>query len=609
MSTTAGNASAKRGEGSDARLSLRMAAYLRPYRSAVAVTVLLLVALAALQAAGPYLIKVGIDDYIGKGDLQGLDGLALLYLLVLLGQYCVSFAQTYLMNWTGQRVMYDLRLEIFAHIQKLHMSYFDRAPLGRTMTRVTSDVDALNELFTSGVVTALKDMLSLAGIVTAMLWIDWRLALVSFAVIPLLAAATIVFKRKVRDVFRRIRTCVSKINAFLQENVTGMSTVQMFVQEERKFDEFKERNREHRDAYIDSIRYYAVFYPVVTWIGSLAIALILWYGGLQVMRDAVTLGAVVAFIQYSRNFFRPISDLSEKFAILQGAMAASERIFDLLDRRPEISTPARPLGTAPALGRIEFRNVDFEYVAEAPVLHDVSFTVEAGEQVAIVGATGSGKSTLIGLVSRFYEVGRGQVLVDGVDVRDWELGALRRSMSVVLQDAFLFRGTIEENIRLWDGAVSGEQAQQAARQVHAEEFVNRLPLGYQTQVAEGGSSLSGGQKQLLSFARALARDPRILILDEATSSVDSRTEGLIQDALSRLLQGRTSMIVAHRLSTIRNADRIIVLHKGRIQEQGTHSQLLARRGTYFKLYQLQHSRLHAASDPERPAGELGGIRR
>ncbi|HSR66526.1 MAG TPA: ABC transporter ATP-binding protein [Acidobacteriota bacterium] len=577
----------------DSRLARRMFGYLKPYGPQVACSIALLLAVAGLQVLGPYLMKVGIDDYIAARDWRGLRGLALIYAGILLLQFVTAYAQAYLMNWTGQRIMYDLRMQIFGHFQRLHLAFFDKNPVGRLITRATTDVDVLNELFTSGVIKIFGDIFTLVFIVAAMLWINWKLALVSFAVIPLLVAATAVFKIKVRGAFRRVRTAIAGINAFMQENVTGMAVVQVFGQKERQFQEFRRRNQGHRDAFLDSIFYYAVFYPAVNLIGALAVALILWYGGLQVMEGALTLGAVVAFIQYADRFYRPISDLSEKFGILQSAMASSERIFKLLDQEPEIPPAQRPyLPSGPVRGEIEFRDVTFAYKPGHPVLKRVSFKVGAGERVAIVGATGSGKSTIISLLSRFYDIQQGRILVDGVDVREWDSGALRRQMAVVLQDVFLFSGTVAQNISLWSSrrhpAPAPESVRRAARQVHAQPFIEELAQGYESRVAERGASLSVGQRQLLAFARALARDPRLLILDEATSSIDTETELLIQDALDRLMQGRTSLVVAHRLSTIQTSDRIIVLHKGRIRESGTHQELLAERGLYHKLYQLQY---------------------
>jgi ATP-binding cassette subfamily B protein len=576
------------GKAYDARLARRLLGYLAPYRKVVFISVLLLLVVSALQLVGPYLTKLAIDRYIRQNDLAGLTRLAALFVAALLVQFGTASLQSYLMNWTGQRIMNDLRAQIFSHIQRLHVGYFDRHPVGRLVTRMTTDVDALNELFSAGVVSIFGDVFMLSGIVVVMLWLNWKLALVSFAVVPLIFGATMLFKLKVRDSYRWVRACVAKINAFLQENITGMPVVQAFVQEQRKFGEFEERNREHLDANLQSIFYYAVFYPVLDLLGAAAIGLILWYGGGQVLQASLTLGAVVAFVQYSERFYKPISDLSEKFNILQSAMASSERIFKLLDTAPLIVSPPAPTRPATIRGEIEFRNVWFSYKENAPVLKDVSFSVQPGEKVAIVGATGSGKSTLINLLCRFYEVDQGGVFVDGVDVRQLPLDLLRQSITVVLQDPFLFRGTIEENIRLWGRPMGADRIEAAAEQVHAHRFIERRADRYLSPVTERGASLSVGERQLLAFARALAHDPKVLVLDEATSSVDTETELLIQDALHRLMSGRTSLIIAHRLSTIQDCDRIIVLHKGVIEEEGSHSELLRRRGVYYKLYQLQY---------------------
>ena len=576
------------GKAYDSRLARRLLRYLLPYWLIVTISVFLLLLIAGLQLVGPLLTEIAIDEHIRNGDLDGLNRIALIFLSVLVLQFFLSFAQTYLMNWTGQRIMHDLRLQIFSHIQTLHVGYFDKNPVGRIITRITSDVDVLNELFTAGVVSIFGDIFVLTGIVGAMLWLDWKLALVCFSVLPLLALTTAVFKVKVRGSFRWVRTCIAKINAFLQENITGMSVVQLFVQEERKYNEFEERNREHLNANLKSIFYYALFYPVVSFIGSLAVGLIIWYGGGQIIQNTLTLGVLVAFIQYSDRFFKPISDLSEKFNILLNAMVSSERIFRLLDTQPEIQPPSHPIASSSIQGRIEFRNVSFHYNEGNPVLSNVNLTIGAGEKVAIVGPTGSGKSTLINLLCRFYDVQAGEILIDGIDVRRMDLEELRQLTSVVLQDVFLFSGTIEENIRLWQRDIDRQQVESAAKFVNASRFVERMPKGLDSHVAERGSSLSVGQRQLLAFARAVAHDPQILVLDEATSSVDTDTELLIQDALDKLLKNRTALIIAHRLSTIQNCDRIVVLSKGKIREEGSHDELLKHRGIYYKLYQLQY---------------------
>ena len=571
----------------DASLARRLLTYLRPYRRVVGVSVVLLLILSGLRLVAPYLIKIAIDESIPHHDTGQLQTLTFLLVLVLSLQFGVGFLQTYATNWTGQRIMYDLRLQIFRHIQKLDVAYFDKNATGRIITRLTNDVDVLNELFTSGVVSVFGDVFSLLGIVAVMLWINWKLALVCFSVIPLLFITTLLFKQRVRGSYRRVRTAVARINSFLQEAITGMTVVQIFVQEERKLEEFKQRNSDHLKANLDSNFYYAIFYPVVSLIGTLALALILWYGGLQVLNGVLTLGAVVAFVQYSERFYKPISDLSEKFNILQSAMASSERIFDLLDTSPSVSTPTVPQMAPEPVGTIEFRNVSFRYDANVPVLKNLSFRVDPGEKVAIVGATGAGKTTLISLLSRFYDVNQGEIAVDGVDLRLWDLAELRQRIAVVLQDVFLFSGSIADNIRLWDGRVSDQAMKEGSRRLLAADFIESMPDGYATILNERGQSISSGQRQLLSFARALARNPEILVLDEATSSVDPQTEHQIQIALGQLIEDRTAMIIAHRLSTIQNCNRILVLHKGELVEEGSHAQLLALQGIYFKLYQLQ----------------------
>lgn len=572
----------------DRRLARKLLAYLIPYRWVVLLSVALLTVASSFRLIGPLLTEIAIDDHIKNGDFEGLVRICQLFLLVLALQFGFSFAQTYLTNWTGQRIMHDLRTQIFSHVQNLHLGYFDRVPVGRLITRITNDVDVLNELFTSGVVNIVGDLVSLIGIVGLMLWLDWRLALVCFSVIPLLFLVSVVFKIKVRGAYRRVRAAIARINAFLQENITGMSVVQIFVQEKRMLGEFENRNREHRDANLASIFYYAVYYPAISLIGAISIALIVWYGGLRTMEGTITLGVLVAFIQYTDRFYKPISDLSEKFNILQSAMASSERIFSLLETEPEIRNPSDPLFLENIRGSLEFRNVWFSYRKDTPVLKDVSFKVAPGEKVAIVGATGSGKSTLVNLLSRFYDVDSGQVLVDDVDVRELSTDQLRQNIAVVLQEVFLFSGSVEENLRLWDRPVSYAELDWATQQVQADLFIRALPEGYMTPVTERGNSLSAGQRQLLAFARALVHDPKILVLDEATSSIDTETELLIQEAVERLMENHTSLIVAHRLSTIQNCDRIVVLHKGEIREIGPHEDLLKKKGIYHRLYQLQY---------------------
>ena len=572
----------------DGRLMRRLLAYLAPYKMRVVISFVLVLAASALKLVGPILTKIVIDDYIAVGNLSGLNTIAAIYILALVLQFVVSCFQIYIMNMAGQRVLADMRGEIFSHLQKLQSLFFDRNPVGRLVTRVTTDVDALNELFTSGVVTIFGDIFMLLGIMGVLVYLDWKLALVTFAVLPALFVVTMIFKRRIRVVYRKVRTRVAMLNAFIQENIVGMQVVQLFGQEERKFGQYSELNRQHTEANIESILHYSIFYPVVEVLSAVAIGLIVWYGGGQLLLGTLTLGGFVAFIQYSEKFFRPISDLSEKFNILQGAMASSERIFTLLDTEVEIKTPAHIVAPGHDDGSIRFDTVSFAYEGEDWVLRDVDLTVRPGETVAIVGHTGAGKSTLTSLLMRLYDVQKGQVVVGGVDVRDWDLKKLRRQFGMVLQDVHLFSGTVASNIRLGDQTISNEAIAEAARIVNLDEWVATLPRGLDEEVAERGASMSAGQKQLVSFARALVHDPKILILDEATSNVDTHTEVLVREALERLLENRTSIVIAHRLSTIQRADRIVVLHKGRVREVGTHQELLAERGIYYKLYQLQY---------------------
>jgi len=600
------------GKAYDARLMRRLLRYLRPYRGSVAVAFVSILVGAGASLGQPYLVRIAIDDYIGAGTVDGLGALAALFFVLLAVAFVAEYIQTWAMLMTGQRVMFDLRMEIYSHLQRLDLRYYDRNPVGRLMTRVTTDVDTLNELFASGVVTIAGDAVTLIGIMAVMLWMDWQLALVAFSVVPLIALVTQWFRKHVRESYRTVRTWIARINAFLQEHITGMTTSQIFRRERLDFERFDDIDRKHRDANIDSIFYYAVFYPAIEAIGALASALIIWYGGANVMNGTLTLGLLVAFLQYSQRFYRPISDMSEKFNVLQSAMASSERIFGLLDERVEVTERQAPVSrTEGARGHIVFEHVWFAYNVRpkpdatsvpdatfAPdagprddepdwVLRDVSFEVRPGQRVGIVGATGSGKTTIINLLLRFYDVQRGRILVDGVDIKDLAVADLRSLFSLVLQDVHLFSGTIAENIRLGSG-VGEERVRQSARAVRADRFIDRLADGYETKVAERGAGLSVGQKQLLSFARALAFDPPVLVLDEATSSVDTETETLIREGLHALMAGRTTIAIAHRLSTIQDMDQILVLHKGVVREAGTHQELLARRGIYFRLFQLQY---------------------
>ena len=576
------------GKAYDGRLMRRLLTYLWPYRGQTALALGAILAHALLQLVPPYLIKIVIDEYIPTGDISGLGTVAALFLATLAGSFLFEYVETWTLQMTGQRIMFDIRMQVYAHLQRLDLRFYDRNTVGRLMTRVTTDVDVLNDLFTAGVVSVFGDVFTLIGIMGVLLWMDWRLALVAFSVLPLIALITQWFRRNVRTSYRKVRTWIARINAFLQERITGMATVQLFQREEKDYAQFDEIDRAHRDANVESIFYYAVFYPAIEIVGALAASLILWYGGGLVLQDLLTLGSLVAFLQYSQRFFRPISDLSEKFNTLQSAMASSERIFALLDTPVVIQNPARP-APAPvaARGHIVFDHVTFAYTDGDPVLRDVSFEVKPGQRLGVVGATGAGKSTIINLLLRFYDVQEGRITIDGVDVREMDLQGLRTLYSLVLQDVHLFTGTIASNVRLGNEAITDEAVRNAIRAVHADGFVSRLPRGVDTPVAERGATLSVGQKQLLSFARALAFDPRILVLDEATSSVDTDTELLIRDALRVLMRGRTTIAIAHRLSTIQDMDQILVLHKGQLRESGTHQELLARRGIYYRLYRLQ----------------------
>ncbi len=576
------------GKAYDARLMRRLLTYIKPYRGSAYLAIVCLLAGSGLSVVQPYLTKIAIDRYIRNSSFEGLNQIAVLYILTLIFVFALSFGQTWLINLMGQKIMRDLRMEIFRHLQKLDVAFFDKNPVGRLMTRVTTDVDALNELFTAGVISVFEDIFMLSGIIIFLFLLNARLALTIVAILPLLILATLVFKIKVRDSFRRVRTAIARINAFLQENITGAAVVQIFVQEKKQYQRFTRINKDHLDANVQGIFYYAIFFPILELISALAVAIIVWYGGLQVLAGTLTLGTLVAFIQYSDRFFRPISDLSEKYTILQSAMASSERIFKLLDTAPRVVSPASSNAAAVKEGRIEFRNVNFSYNPGEPILHDISFKVNPGERVAVVGATGAGKSTIISLLSRFYDVQEGEILVDGENIKNFNLQELRRSIGIVLQDVFLFSGSVSENIRLGNSEISDAQVRSAAETVHASRFIDELENKYASKVGERGASLSVGQKQLLAFARALAYNPKILILDEATSSIDTETEMLIRDALEKLMANRTSIIIAHRLSTIQNADRILVLHHGRIRETGTHQELLRMKGIYWKLYQLQY---------------------
>jgi ATP-binding cassette subfamily B protein len=663
------------GKAYDARLMRRLLGYLKPYRLQVVIALVAIVLKAGADVLGPYLTKVAIDKYLahkpGAGHsfldrflssqpLTGIAQIGAAYIALLSFSFLLEFAQTYLMQWTGQKVMFDLRSQIYRHLQHMHVAFFDRNPVGRLVTRVTTDVDALNEMFTAGVVSIFEDVFVLAGIIAIMLNMSWQLALIAFASLPLIYIGTAIFRKHVRDSYRRIRVAIARINAYLQEHITGIVPLQLFNREEKAFAEFKAINATHMLAFKDAIMAYSLYYPMVEILSATAVASIIWYGGHRILAGTITLGVLVAFMQYAQRFFRPIQDLSEKYNILQSAMASSERIFKLLDTKPEVaSPPGARLPDGPGL--IEFDHVWFAYrripledpkrsgseaqlktggqdphlltaadvghraMAKAAVtgnpgdstptrattaragdpdwdwvLRDVSFTVKPGETAAVVGHTGAGKTTLISLLLRFYDVQQGAIRLDGVDIRELDLQALRRKFGVVLQDPFLFSGTIESNIRLGSEDVDLAAVERAAEEVNLSEFIRSLPEGFQSHTKERGSTLSTGQKQLISFARALAHNPRILILDEATSSVDTDTEFRVREALSHMVEGRTSLIIAHRLSTIQRADNIIVMHKGKVREMGTHQQLLSQRGIYYKLYQLQYRDQELASMPVPP---------
>jgi ATP-binding cassette subfamily B multidrug efflux pump len=594
----------------DVHLTRRLLQYLKPYRFRAGLSVLLVILSSLVELAGPAITAIGIDLFVkpqGSSASLGMsgrvagwlaaNGIALdpvtginvaagLYLFTLCGGFVALYAQMILMNVTGQFIMYDMRKQIFAHLQRLDVQFFDRNPVGRLMTRVTTDVESLNELFTAGFVAIFGDLFVLAGIVAVLFWMNWRMALVLFSITPFIVLVSIWFRLGARVTYRQVRTRIAAISAFLQEHISGMSTVQLFNREEQEAEKFDALNRRHRDANIDSVFYYAVFYPLIELIETVGLALIVWYGGGKVIQGTLSLGALIAFFQYSQRFYQPISDLSEKYNILQSAMAASERVFLLLDTPVKIEE--RGGLEVRELQSIEFRNVWFAYHEPDWILKNVSFRVQRGERVALVGHTGAGKTTVTALLLRFYEIQRGEILINGVDLREYSIQSLRRLFAIVQQDFFIFTGTIADNISLGDPAIGEERIRAAAARVQADRFIARLPDGYASTVRERGAGLSVGEKQLLSFARALAFDPPVLILDEATSSIDTETELLIQNAIQTLLEGRTSIVIAHRLSTIRSADTILVFHHGEIRERGTHEELMQAAGLYRRLYEVQY---------------------
>ncbi len=574
----------------DGRLVRRFLVYLRPYKKPISLALVLVLGTSVADLAGPFLTKLAIDEYIAKGRADRLWEILLFYFGALLIGFTLRYSQTYLMQSVGQRVMYDLRVGLFSHLQRLSLAFFDKNPVGRLMSRLTGDVDALQEMVSNGVVSMLGDAVTLVVVSIILVALDWRLALIMFAVLPFVVLVSFLFRKFMRDSFRQMRIRLARINAFLQENISGMLIVQLFNREQRAYNQFEELSKNYYAATIRSALVFALFFPVVGFLSALATAGLLWFGSRGVLEGTVSFGVLVAFFQYINRAFQPIQDLAEKYNMLQAAMASSERIFGLMDEKPTIEEPAKPLSfEEPFQGTIEFKNVYFSYVEDEPVLKNVSFTIPAGTSVAIVGATGAGKTSIISLMARYYDVQGGQILVDGRDVKTVRQAELRKHIGIVLQDPVLFSGTIASNIRLLDERIGDEQVQEAARFVNASKFIERFEDAYNHEVKERGANLSVGQRQLIAFARAIAFNPEVLlVLDEATSSVDTENEALIQEALEKLMRGRTSIVIAHRLSTIRHVDRIIVLHKGQIVETGSHDELLARRGFYYRLYELQY---------------------
>src|SRR5690554_1655567 len=576
------------GKAYDSRLMKRLLGYIKPYRKYVIFAIILNILVAALPAVSPVLTKIAIDDYIANSDYQGLLIISLLLFGVLIFQAATQYFLTYYTQYLGQKTLYDLRTQLFNHTQKLALKFFDKTPIGRIVTRTTNDVESLGELFSSGIVMVFSDIFIIVWILVFMFAMDIKLSLVTLSVLPVLIYGTFLFRKKVRESYRDVRLHLARLNSYMQEHITGMNVVQIFRKEEDELKRFSSINNDYRTANIKSIFYYAIFYPTVELLSSIAIALIIWYGGGEIIQGTLTLGVLFAFIQYTEMFFRPIRDLSEKYNIMQTAMASSERIFKLLDNETFVKNPEHPVKIENIKGEIEFKNVWFAYNDEDYVLKDISFKINPGETVAIVGHTGAGKTSIINILSRFYDINKGSILIDGIDIRTVDKKELRKYISVVLQDIYLFSGTIRSNINMDNEDIPEEKIIQAARTVGADRFIKSLTKQYDEVVKERGATLSVGQKQLISFARALAYDPKILILDEATSSVDTETEILIQKAIENLLVGRTAIVIAHRLSTIQSADKIIVMHKGEIRETGKHQELLAKRGIYYKLYQLQY---------------------
>ena len=576
------------GKAYDAKLMKRLLGYVKPYKRFVIFAILLNIVVAALGPIRPYLTKIAVDDYIANSDYHGLFIISLILFGSLIFQAVIQYFLTYFTQYLGQKTLYDLRTQIFNHIQKLALKFFDRTPIGRLVTRATNDVEALGELFSSGIVMVFSDIFIIFWILGFMFFMDFNLSLVTLSVLPVLIYGTFLFRKKARESYRDVRLHLARLNSYMQEHVTGMSVVQIFNKENDEFKKFSAINSDYRQVNIKSIFYYAVFYPSVELLSSIAIGLIIWYGGGEIIQGTLTIGVLFAFIQYTEMFFRPIRDLSEKYNIMQTAMASSERVFKLLDNQTMIRNPENPVKLENVKGKIEFKNVWFAYNEDDYVLKDISIDINPGERIAIVGHTGAGKTSIINILTRFYDISKGEILLDGVNIEKIDKRDLRKYISMVLQDVFLFSGNIKSNINLNDDEISNQRVIEAARIVGADKFIAELPQKYGEEVKERGATLSVGQKQLISFARALAYNPKILILDEATSSIDTESELLIKQAIEKLLVGRTAIVIAHRLSTIQNADKIIVLHKGEIRETGNHQQLLAKKGIYYKLYQLQY---------------------
>ena len=576
------------GKAYDSKLMKRLLGYVKPYKKYVIWAILLNIIVAAIGPVRPYLTMIAIDDYIVAKDYNGLILISVILFISLILQAVIQFFLTYYTQYMGQKIIYDLRIRIFEHVQKLSLKYFDKTPIGRIVTRVTNDVEALNELFSSGIVMVFSDVFIIFWIFVFMFAMDWSLSLVTLSVLPVLIYSTFLFRKKVRESYRDVRFYLARLNSYMQEHITGMNVVQTFARERDEIKKFNEINDDHKTAHVHSVFYYAIFFPTVELLSSVAVALIIWYGGGEVLNGVMTVGVLFAFIQYTEMFFRPIRDLSEKYNIMQTAMASSERIFKLLDNNTIINNPENPKEMNKVKGEIEFKNVWFSYNPEEYVLKDISFKINPSETVAIVGATGAGKTSIINIFTRFYDIDKGKICIDGLNIAELDKRELRKHISIVLQDIYLFSGTIKSNISLGNPDITDEMIIEAAKTVGAHDFISRLPNGYDEEVKEKGATLSVGQKQLISFARALAYNPQILILDEATSSIDTESETLIQHAIEKLLVGRTSIVIAHRLSTIQNADKIIVMHKGEIREIGTHQQLLTQKGIYYKLYQLQY---------------------